>query len=316
MKKLSVILTLILIIFIGYYVYNEFLKKEETNPYEDTLKLYSNQVLDTVKNNNYLFETTQIDIDWLNDKLDSLVSCKEIYYSNDNKILLHDCSINGVGNYYYYDKLYEQVNDEYNSIYENVKNQSIEIEKGTLLSEVATIDLNLGITEIDECVNNGLCQVGTPFAISVNDYKNYKFYVIEDDGEKVKLIMSQNIANKVMYAPSDNLEGPTEAISYLKKQTNDWTNITERNIKIVDDNNKYKNVYENMRATLPTYTDISKIENQNFIYDNLKTEVGYWLSTSSSKSFYAWSVTNNEITTTDVSLENLGIRPVVTLYKY
>ena len=107
-----------------------------------------------------------------------------------------------------------------------------------------------------------------------------------------------------------------EAISYLKKQTNDWTNITERNIKIVDDNNKYKNVYENMRATLPTYTDISKIENQNFIYDNLKTEVGYWLSTSSSKSFYAWSVTNNEITTTDVSLENLGIRPVVTLYKY
>ena len=71
-----------------------------------------------------------------------------------------------------------------------------------------------------------------------------------------------------------------------------------------------------MRATLPTYTDINKLKNQKYLYDNLELGSGYWLSTSSSKSFYAWSVINNEITTTDVSLENLGIRPVITLYKY
>ena len=86
MKKLSVILTLILIVFVGYFVYNEYFKKVETNPYENTLRDYSNQVLATIKNNNYLLETTKIDTDWLNSKLESLVSCQEIYYSNEDKI--------------------------------------------------------------------------------------------------------------------------------------------------------------------------------------------------------------------------------------
>lgn len=315
MKKLSVILTLILLIIIGYSVYNHFFKKEEINPVENILKEYSSKVSDLLNKSNYLLDTTKIDINLINENIDSTVSCQEIYYSNEEKVLLHNCTINETGNYYYYDKLYEQ-NEEYNKIYEDVKIQQRSIEKGKLLKELATIDLNLGVESIDDCVTDGICKSGTPFIIQVNDVEDYKFYVLEDDGEKVKLIMNKNLINKVMYAPSDNLEGPTEAISYLKKQTSNWTNIEARNVKIVDDNNKYDDIYENMRATLPTYTDINKLKNQKYLYDNLELGSGYWLSTSSSKSFYAWSVINNEITTTDVSLENLGIRPVITLYKY
>ena len=182
MKKLSVILTLILVIFVGYFVYNEYFKKVETNPYENTLRDYSNQVLATIKNNNYLLETTKIDTDWLNSKLDSLVSCQEIYYSNENKILLHKCSINDIGSYYFYDKIYEQNTDEYNNLYETIKSQKIEIEKGILLKDLATIDLNLNITEIDNCVNEGICEPGTPLLIQVNDVETYQFYVLKDDG--------------------------------------------------------------------------------------------------------------------------------------
>ncbi len=318
MKKLSVILTLILIIFVGYYVYNEYLKKVETNPYENTLRDYSNQVLSTIKNNNYLLETTKIDTDWLNSKLDSLVSCQEIYYSNENKILLHKCSINDIGSYYFYDKIYDQNTDEYNNLYETIKNQKIEIEKGILLKDLATIDLNMNITEIDNCVNEGICEPGTPLLIQVNDVDIYKFYVLKDDGEKVKLIMAENLVNNIVYAPSDNLEGPTEALTYLKNETENWTNLEERTIKISDENKDkaYTDIYEKLRATLPSYNDVYNFKDKNYLYDNLSNSSGYWLSTATSKSFYAWSVVKNDIKITDVSIETLGIRPVIEVYKY
>ncbi len=316
MKKLSVILTLILIIFVGYYVYNEYFKKVETNPYENTLRDYSNQVLATIKNNNYLLETTKIDTDWLNSKLESLVSCQEIYYSNEDKILLHNCSINDNGSYYFYDKMYEQ-NNEYNNLYETIKNQKIEIEKGMLLKDLATIDLNLNITEVDDCVNEGICEPGTPLLIQVNDVDTFKFYVLEDDGEKVKLIMAENLVNNIVYAPSDNLDGPTEALTYLKKETDTWTNLEERNVKISDENKDkaYTDIYEKLRATLPSYNDVYKFKNEKYLYDNLNSNSGYWLSTATNKSFYAWSVVNNDIKATDVSIETLGIRPVIEIYK-
>lgn len=318
MKKLSVILTLILIIFVGYYVYNEYLKKVETNPYENTLRDYSNQVLETIKNNNYLLETTKIDTDWLNSKLDSLVSCQEIYYSNENKILLHKCSINDIGSYYFYDKIYDQNTGEYNNLYETIKNQKIEIEKGTLLKDLATIDLSLNISEVDNCVNEGICEPGTPLLIQVNDIDTYKFYVLKDNGEKVKLIMAENLVNNIVYAPSDNLEGPTEALNYLKKETDDWTNLEERNVKISDENKEkvYTDIYEKLRATLPSYSDVYKFKREKYLYDNLNNGSGYWLSTATNKSFYAWSIVNNDIKATDVSIESLGIRPVIEVYKY
>ena len=317
MKKLIVILTLILVIFVCYFVYNEYLKKVETNPYENILRDYSNQVLATIKNNNYLLETTKIDTDWLNSKLESLVSCQEIYYSTEDKILLHKCSINDIGSYYFYDKIYEQNTDEYNNLYEKIKNQKVEVKKGMLLKDLATIDISLNINEIDNCVNEGICEQGTPLVIQVSPTNSYKFYVISDDGEKVKLLMSKNLVNNIFYAPSDNLEGPTEIIEYLKKATSSWINLEERNVKISDENqNKvYIDIYEKLRATLPSYTDIYNLKNEKYIYDNLNSSSGYWLSTATNKSFYAWSVVKNDIKATDVSIETLGIRPIIEVYR-
>ena len=68
MKKLSVILTLILIIFVGYYVYNEYLKKVETNPYENTLRDYSNQVLETIKKGNIPHKHDVVAMIWTNEE--------------------------------------------------------------------------------------------------------------------------------------------------------------------------------------------------------------------------------------------------------
>ena len=97
MKKigsmLSILLTLILVIFVGYYVYNEFFDKEEINPNELKLREYSNQVKDVINNNDYAFETTLVDNDWLEQKINSDVICQEVYYSNENEVLLHRCSI-------------------------------------------------------------------------------------------------------------------------------------------------------------------------------------------------------------------------------
>lgn len=311
MKKISVVLTLILIVFISYYVYNNYFKKEEINLVEINLKEYSNQVKDIINNKNYNLETTNIDINWLNDNLESIVSCKEVYYSNQDLVLLHDCSINSEGNYYFYDKEYSY-NDEYIKLYNDIKSQNIEIEKGNLLKDLSIIDYSYDVLEVNKCATDGICDVGTIFIIQVNQMESYKFYVLEDDGEKVKLIMDKNLVNNVSYAPSDNLLGPVEAIKYLKQATDNWTNILNRNYKVVD--NKYNISYENLRATLPSYEDIYKLKDETFIYDNTD-KFGYWLSTADSKSFYAFSVTDNNIKVTDVSMDDLGIRPVIEIYK-
>lgn len=320
MKKLSVFLTILLLVMIGYYVYNNyFVKKEESN-FSSLLIYYGEQIKTKINEKNYLLETTKLDNDWAKENVDSNISCEEIYYSNEDKVLLHNCYIGNVGPYYFYDDKQYQLNDEYNKLYEEIKNEKVEIDKGILLSDLATIDLNLNINKIDDCASTGVCKVGTPFIIQVNEIETYKFYVLSDDGEKVNLIMDKNIKDFVQWAPNFNSDGPISAIEQLQQETSDWTNLLERNYKISDENEDkaYKDFYIKSRSILPTYSLISNTLDSKFVYENLNKNSGYWITKANPlKSFNAYIVNSDGvIQLVDISSEDYGIRPVITVYKY
>ena len=324
-KGLSIFLTILLLAMVGYYIYKNLKPEEKIDQNIVALQNHSNKIKQTIQQLDINFDKTLIDNNWIENNVESDIVCDEVYYSTDNQVLLYGCDINTKKYYFYDNKIYEQNDSEYQNFYNTIKSQQPQIEKGTLLKELATIDLEANIEEIDSCVDTGVCEVGTVFAIQVNDTDVYKFYVLADDSEKVDLIMAQNIINSSMWAPSDNLEGPSEAIVKLKEMTDNWTNLPLRSYKIADDNTKkvYSDIYNPMHATLPSYTDIAKVVKDNKIpswllenIDSSKTG-GYWLSSaSSSMSFYAWAIENRKIDVSDVSNENLGIRPVITLYKY
>ena len=322
MKKFNVfgiILVVILVSFVGYYVYQQ-LNQEEVQPYETKLINYSNEVKELIMNSDYSFESTLIDSEWLDNNLESTINCAEVYYSNTDSVLLHDCEVPyEEGKYYFYNKAYKEQTDEYKNAYEEVKNQEIAVEKGNLLSDIVTIDLGLGITEIDSCSNEGICPTGTEFVIQVNNTTAYRFYVLSDDGEKVDLIMDHNLVNYITWAPSDNGDGPVDTLEQLQQATENWTNIPLRNYRVVDDNTGkvYDDIHIKTRATIPSYTKLVGIDPNlpDWLYNN--SENGYWLSSASkSMSFYAWIVkSDGTIDTADVSSEDYGIRPVITIYK-
>ena len=326
MKKY--IIVVLLIVLIGGSAY--FFIKDKDLSQEDKVKnnliVYAATLQSDIITKNYPLVSTNIAKEWLEENSDSSLSCDEVYYSNDKQMLLHGCIVDGTKYYFYGGKLYDSEDSNYKQLYEQIKNEKVIIEKGVLLQDLATIDLNLQISEIDPCVSEGICEIGTPLAIQVNDLEVYKFYVLADNGEEVTLILSENISNGVVFAPSDNLEGPVTLIDNLKKQTDDWTNITLRNYKIADDNTDkvYSDIYKQMRATLPSYTQISKVcidgVVPNWLLENLESEIinGYCLSSASrSMSFYAWGVfKNGKLETNDVSKEDFGLRPIITVYKY
>ena len=201
------------------------------------------------------------------------------------------------------------------------------------LSDLATTSEVLGITEVASCTTAGQkCPDLTPFAIQVNEEETYKFYVLEDDGNKVTLIMSENIDEKSRWGSSS--QGPTFALSSLKSATTGWTNITEYSYTLENDadpvgtnhENFYPNMLiENVRARLPKYSDLQKFEDSNYI---LPQEFGmtsgttgsYWLSTAwtsdASRAMYVTAYRGkNAIAVHDLNYNYNCIRPVITISK-
>ena len=95
------------------------------------------------------------------------------------------------------------------------------------------------------CVKNKTkCDLGTPIAIKVNNTQTYKFYVINDDGNEVTLIMDRNLGEKVAWYKTydENRNGPVNALNYLNGQTSDWNNIPSI-ASYTYDNNKNGTTY-------------------------------------------------------------------------
>ena len=180
------------------------------------------------------------------------------------------------------------------------------------------------------CINKGyVCEAGTLFTIKVNESQTYNFYVLNDNGNKVDLIMDRNLVDDVEWINAEdygnstvkNDKGPLTALKVLKERTSGWTNIPiytytlENDADRVNGSNTYNpitatstsggNLVENVRARLPKFGDIIvHTDNNDISYPDvpvwLKNDIetngeqGYWLSTVYSSEFEisAWTVSN------------------------
>ena len=151
--------------------------------------------------------------------------------------------------------------------------------------------------------------IGTPYQIDPGDGVERTFYVLEDNGDSVSLIMNENIGSTVAWNTSgNNADGPVTALAYLESQTSNWT---------VD-------------VSLPTYDQIYNVNNSGtltntpWLYENLGLDEtgtaigqGYWTSTSViDDSSTAWHVfIIGVIAKHDVTGTIYGVRPVITVSK-
>ena len=227
------------------------------------------------------------------------------------------------------------------------------------LSDIATsgtftyeIGYDVTIDKVNPCAISGICELGTPFAIQVNNNETYQFFVINDDGKEVTLIMDRNLGNNVAWyidendTNATNAKGPLTALNELKKRTNEWTNIPTYTYTLENDDDAQGGTYPSypsitgesvtdVRARLPRYNELIKEKIdcattnntcKAYITSNIDkiTTFGYWLSTSySGGNANAWAVSrwsslsntpyNGSTWVNDGSY--LGLRPVITLTK-
>jgi len=192
------------------------------------------------------------------------------------------------------------------------------------------------ITGTNACTTNktaGACALGTMFTINVNNSETKNFYVIADEGDKVTLIMSENLAGTVAwYADAKDIShGPTTAINYLDELTDDeWSNIPLKDYTYSgighDETRQYEDITRNMRARMITYGEAKIVESANngslptYMYGggDYWTSTAMFLSIGSSTYKYASRVSSDGY----VGACNMNdydgvhaVRPVIELYK-
>jgi len=194
------------------------------------------------------------------------------------------------------------------------------------LVDLATTSPTLGIDNIDSCAKYGVCEAGTAFAIKVNSAEIYKFYVLNDDGNTVTLIMNHNLGQNIPWISVEDYQklsnniancamdsctdvGPVTAISYLKELTDtEWNNIPEKKYTysgIAEDGQTrmYEDITENMRVRMLTYPEAMAagctVEGDvcpMWLYTNTTTiddsslPHGYWTSTA----YYLYSALSTD----------------------
>ncbi len=158
--------------------------------------------------------------------------------------------------------------------------------------------------------------LGTSYTCNVGDGPR-TFYVLEDNGDSVSLIMNENIGDRVAWNTSgNNADGPVTALAYLEEQTSIWT----------------------VEATLPTGQQIAdavgntswtsgsnpiSLSSAPWLYGNLYTSSnkslpdGYWTSTPhSGLSNHAWRVYySGHLNGYFGDSTSTGVRPVITVSK-
>ena len=199
----------------------------------------------------------------------------------------------------------------------------------------------------DECATKGQCTMeeiktdeGVKVTVQVNDSKTYDFYVINDDGETLTLLMSENLGNTVFLNDDaiNNGYGTITAINYLDELTDDeWSNIPSKAYTysgIGDDGTTrvFEDITRTMRARMITYAEVNAIKIANngtmptYLYGNLSSSntteapYGYWTSTIDAISpdfawfvYYAGRLDTTSVTDSD---DYYGLRPVIEISKH
>ncbi len=158
-----------------------------------------------------------------------------------------------------------QTNIKYTSLDENIaiiKDGKIKgVGKGTT---IIILDINGNKTEIpvivkgqllfsiNDCIySNTKCSNGTKVSVQVGDQENYDFYVIDDTGSELTLIMSKNLGDNVLWINNadykaaggsvwnsthgNNEKGPLTALKALEDRAKNWDNIKTFDYTLEDD---------------------------------------------------------------------------------
>jgi len=98
---------------------------------------------------------------------------------------------------------------------------------------------NKNIVSTSDCTKyTEICEPGTEVTVQVNETEKYNFYVINDTGSEMTLIMDKNLGSQVAWVNQTdynddanfgeygkNNKGPITALNYLNSQTSTWTNV-------------------------------------------------------------------------------------------
>ncbi len=170
---------------------------------------------------------------------------------------------------------------------------------GNSISKTRVVTINKDILiSLNNCIKDitTKCENGTKVKVRVNNKENYDFYVINDTGEYIELIMDRNLGEKVAWISKEdyikaggtesdygeygnNNKGPLTALNQLEDLTKNWTNIPAYDYTLEDDKplkieeqqgKSSKTMYQkvtrtNVRARLLSITDI-----EDFIVLDLK----------------------------------------------
>jgi len=300
--------------------------------------------------------------------VNKVVETSELYYS-ENKANLKDLTINlpeeniikekklngklvvtkdgktalGISNNKYC--AVKSVEDENITITENIEN--------CIMPKTSISELNTNISSENECIKyNEKCANGTLVKVKVNEEITYDFYVINDTGNMITLILNENLGSNVSWvAESDynasggtnygtfgnNEKGPITALNTLKTLTDNWTNVLDNEYIISGIGNDgktkiYDDITMNIKARLLTYQEAINLgcsmkssSCPEYLYSNLSglntTDIpaGYWTSTAdATNSNIAWYINYNGNVYNNVYLsfnKARGIRPVITIEK-
>jgi len=205
------------------------------------------------------------------------------------------------------------------------------------------------MTSASTCIaGEKICVNGTAVTVNVNDTISYRFYVINDDGNELTLIMDRNLGEKVAWITKEDYEaaggfwnmsygsndkGPITVLKRLENLTKDWSNIEAYNYEVIDDsaNKRYSSLKRtNVRARLLTKTELIKLGcNENntnacpqYLSKNLSASdtneqpKGYWTTTTwKNESSYVFYVSYNGYLYGNNVMNTTGIRPVIKIPK-
>jgi len=127
---------------------------------------------------------------------------------------------------------------------------------------------------------------GDEYTINVDGSNRYHFYVLSVEGDKVNLIMSNNIcsdgslattSNKCLtswYSSTEsNLYGPATAFNYLHEATKNWSNIENIKMGYMDEGNSGSYGYVSISTTGTTTKITTKAGQTTGTYENLKARL-------------------------------------------
>ncbi len=125
---------------------------------------------------------------------------------------------------------------------------------GNSISKTRVVTINKDILiSLNNCIKDitTKCENGTKVKVRVNNKENYDFYVINDDGSELTLIMDRNLGPTVDWITKEDYEaaggtawdeqygsnnkGPLTVLKQLEDLTKDWTNIEAYSYTLEDD---------------------------------------------------------------------------------